>query len=129
MQNLEVDLREGPGDLDVIDAVRAETGRADREVLVDGDAVRPAFDRLLDDRDAVFRVVEPHRNRLTPDEPCRVDLDPVSAELADRALHLLERAWALERVDRGVKADALRRPLVHLDALFKPDEAIDEEVV
>jgi hypothetical protein len=44
-------------------------------------------------------------------------------------LHLLQRARALEGVDRRVEADAMRRPPLHLDALIEPDEPVDEEVV
>jgi hypothetical protein len=110
MQDLEVDLREHARDLDVIDGVRVQPRRPDREVLVHGDALGAAVDRFLDHGNPVFRVIEAHGDRLSVDEPRRVDLDPVRIDLADRMLDLLERPISLERVDRRMEANAVRRP-------------------
>ena len=103
MQDLEVDLREHARDFDVVDAVGVQPRRPDREVLVHGDALSAAVDRFLDHGNPVVRVIEAHGDRLSVDEPRRVDLDPVRTELANRMLDLLERPISLERVDRRME--------------------------
>ena len=98
----EVEVREVGGGavhvpgLGVLDRLRAQ-----RDALVHADQVDAEFAGLFEDRKRDARIVHPPRVRRPVVVAHVVELERPGAELADLALHQVERLASLQRVDRA----------------------------
>src|SRR5262245_23681567 len=109
--------------LRVLDVLRPE-----RDAFVHADQVDAKLLGLLEDREGDLRVVHAPREVLAVVVPDVVELERAGAELLDLALHQLEGAPALERVDRPPENGPLRAKTRELGAALPRREAVLEHV-